>query len=100
MEDFDYLARLLRAKIEFSISLLLDRATQLLRQYEEALNLVFNQKNEQGIVQLKSLEKQLGYTLQVCLAVFSYGLPSSTSKLPVAYDRLPYTTPLATRCSA
>lgn len=36
-------------------------------------------------VQLKGLEKQLGYSLQVCNAFFSFGLPSSNSKLPVKY---------------
>ena len=63
MDDFDYLARLMRAKIESSMSLLLERATQMLQRYEEALHRVFDQKSEQSMVQLRALERQLGYTL-------------------------------------
>lgn len=77
----------MRLRMEFSVSLMLVRVSQLLAQYEETLNLMFNQNQSdvQLKVRLKSLEKQLGYALQVCNAFFSFGLPSSNSKLPVKY---------------
>ena len=77
----------MRLRMEFSVSLLLARVSHLLAQYEEALNLIFNQNqgDMEMKIRLKTLEKQLGYCLQVCNAFFSFGLPSSNSKLPVKY---------------
>lgn len=77
----------MRLRMEFSVSLMLDRVTQLLVQYEETLNLIFNQNQNdmQMRVRMRSLEKQLGHMLQVCNAFFSFGLPSSNSKLPARY---------------
>jgi len=43
LDDYDQLARLMRLRMEFSVSLMLARVSQLLMQYEETLNLIFNQ---------------------------------------------------------
>jgi len=34
---------------------------------------------------IQGAERQLGYLVKVCNSLFSYGLPSSTSKLPLRY---------------
>lgn len=77
----------MRLRMEFSVALMLDRVTQLLAQYEETLNLIFNQNQNdvQMRVRMLSIEKQLGQMIQICNAFFSFGLPSSSSKLPIKY---------------
>jgi len=73
----------MQSQIEFACETLLDRTTQAINHYEGCLNELINlqQTSIQVQAQTKCAEKQLGYLLRVTNSLFSYGLPSSQSKL-------------------
>jgi hypothetical protein len=65
----------MKQRIEPSMKLLITRFNQLLQQYEQIL-----QQQQPPSKTLKDCERQLAYLVRVCINLFSYGMPSATSK--------------------
>ena len=87
-DDYDQFSKLMRQKIEFSIGNVLEKLTCVIQQYEQILNQSMQNQNQIGNMtaeQLIGKERQLTYLVKVVNSLFSYGLPSSSSKLPVRY---------------
>jgi hypothetical protein len=64
--------------------LILNRFDQLLQQYEQALQ----QQQSPGLSKtLKNVERQLAYLVKVTITLFSFGMPSATSKAAMSFGR-------------
>lgn len=77
----------MRTKVEFSVPLVLDRLSQGLGQYEQMLSSLSQQNSNfnNSEAELRKCELRLTYLVKVCNSLFSYGLPSSGSKLPIKF---------------
>ena len=66
---------------------LLDRISNLVQIYEDCLNQEVNGVSNDLDLKVLTLstERKLAYLMQVSNALFSYGLPSSSAKLPLRY---------------
>lgn len=59
-----------------------------MQQYEQILGQYLENKNAMDInmrSRIRSFEKQIAYVMRVANSFFSFGLPSSSSKLQVRY---------------
>ena len=74
-DDLDWFSKLMKQKIEDSLTLILMRFTHIIQQYE----LFLSQGNQAK--SCKTCERQLTYLIRVTNSLFSYGLPSGQAKL-------------------
>ena len=77
-------SKMMKQQVQIGVQLILDRLTSCIQQYEQILGQYLENKNAIDInmrSRIRSFEKQIAYVMRVANSFFSFGLPSSSSKL-------------------
>lgn len=81
-------SKMMKQQVQIGVQLILDRLSSCIQQYEQILGQYLENKNAIDInmrSRIRSFEKQIAYVMRVANSFFSFGLPSSSSKLQVRY---------------